>query len=827
MLKELSAADVKYEIDSLRAHLFLEEKEDTWEKIGKSITSLIKICENGGYDANPTELVTALRSSHRPIISAMSSERTRLCLIPLDLLSTVASVMGGEFEQLLPLFMQPLLTLCARTNKVIVNRARACVFSVVEYTQSATLLSYFLQNVKDKSNTLKLVVVEGTLACLNSCNPPDIEKEPRVLEIEAIIRASARDASADVRKIGRKMFESYQILFPSRISQFTTPLSPTTKKYLDVKPSAVASKSMPPPPLPKPTTTRPKVETKSSTSTQTAKSSSSRATTSTLSTGTLNNQTRSTAPMTRVARKDPTPASSSSMPYVPVRPVHPTKSTSDIQRSTTQNTTIATTGPIRMTSVQDQKRPVPPLRSQSIAATRVAGPSSTTVPANRLQLNLAKPATTASGSQPVHTGPRRVPMPVPVPAPAPPKEKEGPKRPASRVDNSSSTRQRPIAPAPAAPAAPVKKKPVVTAPSVKERGPIAAGHTRTRSTATVSGVPVASASSSTTTTAAASKSAVTKPVVVAKAKPQWGGRPAPAATKPAPAKPASATSQKAGPSGLARKPSSRVLPRAAAGPSKVRPITPAMVALPPSPTPEDAEAESTKESKAEEQVKVEQSSAVEQPSEEQAEVVNVEANVIVEPLHTPTLDEEKTVEQLELTTDDSATSTPISADGEYGLTPRSEGTNENEDNSSVHSNIPTHPPAPRTPQANLLPLPAAAQAGGLSSKTPISALLSSIEAGFAFSPITPLSPADLYLNPNNTTPYTHQPHLAPRQPFNHALHAPTADGIFSGFMFGDTRKKAEDMVRGDLGVIKVSEHNRLFGGMDDAASRKAFLELNQ
>lgn len=215
----LSAADVKYELENLRPNLFLDETEDTWEKIGKSITSLIKLCENGGYDANPTELVAALRAAHRPIISAMNSERTRLSLIPLEFFSTLAPVMGGEFEQLLPLFMQPLLTLCTRTNKVVLNRSRACIFSIIESSQSASLLTYFLQNIKDKSNTLKTVASEGTLACLNSCNPPDLEREPRAIEIEAIIRATARDAHADVRKVSRKLFESYKILLPSRVAK--------------------------------------------------------------------------------------------------------------------------------------------------------------------------------------------------------------------------------------------------------------------------------------------------------------------------------------------------------------------------------------------------------------------------------------------------------------------------------------------------------------------------------------------------------------------------------------------------------------------------------
>lgn len=215
----LTAADVKYDLENLRQNLFLEETEDTWEKIAKSITSLIKIYEKGGYEAAPSELVSALRTSHRPIISAMNSERTRLCLIPLELLSTVAAAMGGEFEQLLPMFMPPLLALCGRTSKIVINRARASIFTIVENTQRASILSYLLQNVKDKSASLKLVVADSTLACLNSCNPPDIEKDARALEVEAIIRATAHDANADVRKVGRKIFESYKILLPSRVQR--------------------------------------------------------------------------------------------------------------------------------------------------------------------------------------------------------------------------------------------------------------------------------------------------------------------------------------------------------------------------------------------------------------------------------------------------------------------------------------------------------------------------------------------------------------------------------------------------------------------------------
>jgi hypothetical protein len=149
----------------------------------------------------------------------MNSERTRLCGAAIDLLASAAAGLGREFEQLLTLFMPPLLALCGRTNKVVINRARICITTIIESTQLASVLPYFLQNIKDKSASLRLIVAEGTLACLNSCNPPDLERESRARDVESIIRGTARDANADVRKLSRKIFECYKILFPGRVDR--------------------------------------------------------------------------------------------------------------------------------------------------------------------------------------------------------------------------------------------------------------------------------------------------------------------------------------------------------------------------------------------------------------------------------------------------------------------------------------------------------------------------------------------------------------------------------------------------------------------------------
>ncbi|TFK40166.1 clasp N-terminal domain-containing protein, partial [Crucibulum laeve] len=165
------------------------------------------------------EIVSAMRTFYRPITNSMVSERTRLSGTAIDLVSTVARELGVSFEGLLPLFLPTLLNLCGRTNKVVLTRARACIVMIIESTQLSSVLPYFLQSLKEKSATLRLVAAEGTLTCLNCCNPPDLEKEARAKEVEAIIRATAKDANPDVRKASRKIFEGYKELLPDRVAR--------------------------------------------------------------------------------------------------------------------------------------------------------------------------------------------------------------------------------------------------------------------------------------------------------------------------------------------------------------------------------------------------------------------------------------------------------------------------------------------------------------------------------------------------------------------------------------------------------------------------------
>lgn len=186
--------------------------------IARSIASLDQLCQVADGKIT-TDVVLALKNFHRPLTNAMSSDRTRLSGPAIELISTVATGIGANFEPLLPLYLPILLTLCSRTNKVMVARARTCIFSIIEGTQLPSILPYFTHFIKEKSTSSRLVIAEGAWMCLNCFNPPDLEKDSRAQDIEAIIRATARDRSSDIRKVSKKLFESYKVLLPSRVER--------------------------------------------------------------------------------------------------------------------------------------------------------------------------------------------------------------------------------------------------------------------------------------------------------------------------------------------------------------------------------------------------------------------------------------------------------------------------------------------------------------------------------------------------------------------------------------------------------------------------------
>jgi hypothetical protein len=667
----------------------------------------------------------------------MNSERTRLSGVAIDLIGSVASGLGSIFEPMLQIFFPSLLTLSGRTNKVITTRARACIIVIIEATQLSSILPFFLQSVKVKSTSLRLVVAEGTLACMNCFNPPDLEQDTRAREIEAVIRATARDANADIRKVSRKIFEAYKLLLPGRVDRyvvarrttvfhsnglfllsFTAPLSPTMKKYLDIKTLNTR---------PQLTMARltPTLEAKSTLSVST--SALSRAPAQTFQTQGLHSRSasssalpadrrtkseKSSKPVRHVSEK----AAMSDMPppqYVPVRPTQPPSShVVSASRSTStvdaRKRTVSTLSPELTRTSNPNAPPGYPVRPASASSIRDA--------ARRPEHQLKSQA----GLQTVVvSGPRRIPLPEVS------KEADLMKAPSTRAVPSTSEVQ------PTAKPSQSRTRPISTAQSDKVkyaartvRGPgsgpssvAGIGPVVVERPAKTRGVaqPTLSQLSRTKTPVDRKAPVTTVP------KPLWGGRPV-SKTGGMKATSTQSTSRKAPVTTVAR-PRSR---------PEGRSITPAQIPLPPSPLPAVVEVAS-----------------------------NPRASTPSETLSSPPLAPLLAPMDLPLEDEQIGTTDPDENGGEIltkidfavvNKVPLPASTDRRATNilalshhrSSVANELalPDDVKQPTTPRALLI---AEDSLDAASTKTPISALLSSIQRGFLFTPSSPLSPPQSYL----------------------------------------------------------------------------------
>ncbi|OJA08611.1 hypothetical protein AZE42_04842 [Rhizopogon vesiculosus] len=195
----------------------LPETTDSWNTIEQGVLQLANCCNIGGCNF-PTEMLAGIRSLARPLNVAINSKRSRLSGAAVE--SVTALGLGLSFQSIIPLFFPSLIGLCARTNKVFTRRAKACIFAAIQNSPSPSLLPSLAKSVSHKSASVRIVAAEGVLLCLNSLDAPKFDHDTRAHLIEDVINSTTRDASAEVRTVGREILEVYKTILPKRAASF-------------------------------------------------------------------------------------------------------------------------------------------------------------------------------------------------------------------------------------------------------------------------------------------------------------------------------------------------------------------------------------------------------------------------------------------------------------------------------------------------------------------------------------------------------------------------------------------------------------------------------
>ncbi|CCA68525.1 hypothetical protein PIIN_02389 [Serendipita indica DSM 11827] len=199
------------------------------------------IVRGGAYRHD--SFVPSLRFVVRYITGPLLSERGRLSAVAIELVSTLASALGRRFDPLMQGFAPTLMKLCQRPNKVVITRTHSCITTIIKQTRLPSLLPFLRDAVKDKSVTLRTVASESAYLCMSSIEEDKLLT--KISDIEQIIKVASRDANPEVRKHARAILQEYKEKFPDRYETFISPLTPVTKKYLDIKTLTLPSTAPP------------------------------------------------------------------------------------------------------------------------------------------------------------------------------------------------------------------------------------------------------------------------------------------------------------------------------------------------------------------------------------------------------------------------------------------------------------------------------------------------------------------------------------------------------------------------------------------------------
>ncbi|KAJ9110863.1 hypothetical protein QFC19_001372 [Naganishia cerealis] len=196
-----------WELEKLEEALEGAEKEETWERFERGILRFAAVTRGGGHKFTEVYIEgMGVKGLGPRVVECMLSDRGRLSGVATDFLTSMAPRLGPNFSSLIPLYIPPTIRLLARPNKC---------------------------GIEDKNEACRRSCGGALERIMREWNR-DLIGNKGLIELEMAMRRMATEKDAEVRKIGKRMWENYISKWPERIEEFTAPLTPTIKKYLDI-----------------------------------------------------------------------------------------------------------------------------------------------------------------------------------------------------------------------------------------------------------------------------------------------------------------------------------------------------------------------------------------------------------------------------------------------------------------------------------------------------------------------------------------------------------------------------------------------------------------
>ncbi|ODO06520.1 hypothetical protein I350_03874 [Cryptococcus amylolentus CBS 6273] len=230
------------ELDELAFALEPAEKEDTWEKFEKAIIRFAAVVRGGGYKFTETFVEGVGRGGvGTKLVRCMLSDRGRLSGVATDLLQTFAPRLSTHFKPLTHLYLEPIMTLLGRPNKVYLRRTEKCLATIISNCHLPVIVQELRKGLDDNAAACR----KGCAVAINRALqewPYELWNDKWLKVLEGCIKKMGADKDPQVRETGREVLGLFAEAWPERVNEFASPLTPITRRNLKIDANGVTAK---------------------------------------------------------------------------------------------------------------------------------------------------------------------------------------------------------------------------------------------------------------------------------------------------------------------------------------------------------------------------------------------------------------------------------------------------------------------------------------------------------------------------------------------------------------------------------------------------------
>jgi hypothetical protein len=152
------------------------------------------------------------------LMNQMLSDRGRFSASAIDLVQTLAPRLGPSFAPLVQIYLEAIVKLLARPNKVFFKRTEKCLSTIISHCHLPAIIVELKRGLTDDASGCRRGCAAGFERAVNEWDK-GVWGEKGLVVLEEGLKRIATDKDQEVRQTGKRVWKMFMEMWPERIDE--------------------------------------------------------------------------------------------------------------------------------------------------------------------------------------------------------------------------------------------------------------------------------------------------------------------------------------------------------------------------------------------------------------------------------------------------------------------------------------------------------------------------------------------------------------------------------------------------------------------------------